>query len=174
MGCCDFGLQARDFHGTVVIEGNGQPGCSGPSRDLVHGSGGRIWTQPNVYGYPLAYLVFDPVEAVADAPEPTANPLDPQETCAQVGGAPGTLVHGVVYSGGNVEFSEVFLDGGVVAFQIQATGGSTSYRYNPTYGQAAPPPGFPTGAGRTVVLVRKSHTACVNYAADSHGGSSCQ
>ena len=174
MGCCDFGLQARDFHGTVVIEGNGQPGCSGPSRDLVHGNGGRIWTQPNVYGYPLAYLVFDPVEAVADAPEPTANPLDPQETCAHVGGAPGTLVHGVVYSGGNVEFSEVFLDGGVVAFQIQATGGSTSYRYNPTYGQAAPPPGFSTGAGRAVVLVRKSLTACVNYAADSHGGSSCQ
>jgi len=140
----------------------------------VHGSGGRTWTQPNVYGYPLAYLVFDPVEAVADAPEPTANPLDPQETCAHVGGAPGTAVHGVVYSGGNVEFNEVVLDGGVVAFQIQTEGGSASFGYNPTYGQAAPPPGFLAGVGSTVVLVRKSLTVCVNYAADSGGGSSCQ
>jgi hypothetical protein len=158
----------------VVVEGNGQPGCSGASRDLVHGGGGRIRTEPNVYGYPLAYLVFDPVEAVADAPEPTANPLDPQETCAHVGGSPGTAVHGLVYSGGNVEFSEVVLDGGVVAFQIQTQGDLARYGYSPAYGQATPPAGFPVGAGGPVVLLRKSRTVCANYAADSGGGTSCQ
>jgi Tfp pilus assembly protein PilX len=173
-GCCDFTLQANDFHGTVVIEGNGQPGCSGSNRDLVHRNGVRIWTQPNVYGYPLAYLIFDPVEAVAAAPEPTANPLDPQETCADVGGAPGTAVHGIVYSGGNVEFNEAVVDGGVVAFQIQTQAGSSSYRYNPTYGQAAPPPGFAAGVGGPVVLVRKSFMVCADYAADTGGGSPCR
>jgi hypothetical protein len=173
-GCCEFTLQAHDFHGTAVIEGNGGSGCNATSRDLVHRSGARIWTEPNVYGYPLAYLVFDPVEAVADAPEPTASPLDPQETCADVGGAPATEVHGIVYSGGSVEFSEVVVDGGIVAFQLQTQAGPATYGYNPTYGQAAPPPGFPAAVGRAVVLVRKSLALCVNYAADSSGGSPCQ
>ena len=61
-----------------------------------------------------------------------------------------------------------------MAFQIQTHGGSSSFGYNATYGRDAPPPGFPSGAGAAVVLVRKSFVACVNYAADSGGGSPCQ
>jgi hypothetical protein len=126
-----------------------------------------------VYGYPLAYLVFDPVEAVVDGPEPTANPLDGQETCAVQGGGSGTEIHGFVYSGGSAEFEAIDLDGGVLAFQIQARDPLARYRYNPDYASATPPPGFPVGAGNTVVLVRKTLAACTNYAADLGGGSPC-
>jgi hypothetical protein len=169
----DFTIQSRDLHGTVVVEGNGSSGCGG-SRDVWHRNGARIWTESNVYGYPLAYLVFDPVEAVADAPEPTANPLDQQETCADMGSAAGTEIHGIVYSGGNVEFNPIVVDGGVVAFQIQTQSTGSAYSYNATYGNASPPPGFPDASGNTVVLVRKSFIVCADYAADTGGGTPCR
>jgi Tfp pilus assembly protein PilX len=173
-GCCDFQIQNNDFYGTTVIEGNGQGGCSGGGRDLHHRNGARAFTHTNAYGYPLAYLIFDPVAAVNNAPQPTANPLNQQDTCADMGSASGTEIHGIVYSGGNVDFNPIVVDGGVVAFQIQTQGSSSSYTYNPTYGNVTPPPGFPEGSGNTVVLVRKSFIVCVNYAADTGGGSPCQ
>ena len=173
-GCCEFVLQNHDFYGTAVIEGNGQSGCSGGSRDLQHRNGARAFTRSNAYGYPLAYLIFDPVAAVNKAPQPTANPLNQQDTCADMGSASGTEIHGIVYSGGNVEFNPVVVDGGVVAFQIQTQSSSAAYGYNSTYGDAAPPPGFTDGTGNTVLMVRKSFIVCVNYAADTGGGSSCQ
>ena len=171
-GCCDLSLEGAQLYGTAVIEGNGQAGCSGTARDLRHANGAQAWAQPNVYGYPLSFLLFDPVEAVADGPEPTAVPLDPQETCAAPGGGFGTEVHGMVYSAGNVEFGSIDLEGGVVAFQVQTLGSSSSFRFNSALGQAAPPPGFPTGGG-AVGLVRKSLAPCMNYAADTSGGSPC-
>jgi Tfp pilus assembly protein PilX len=169
----DFTIQSRDLHGTVVVEGNGSAGCGG-SRDVWHKNGSRIWTESNVYGYPLAYLIFDPVDAVSLAPQPTANPLNPQGTCADMGSASGTEINGIVYSGGHVEFNPVVVNGGVVAFEIQTQSTSAAYGYNPTYGIASPPPGFPDGAGNTVVLVRKSFIVCADYAADSGGGSPCR
>lgn len=172
-GCCEFSLDGDRLYGTAVVEGNGAAGCAGAGRDLRHANGAQAWTHPGVYGYPLAYLVFDPVEAVADAPEPTAGPLDPQETCAEPGGGAGTGIHGVIYSGGSVEFGPVGLEGGVVAYQVQTRGGPATYRYNPGYGGSTPPPGFPAAAAHTVVLVRKSVTFCANYAADTGGGGPC-
>lgn len=169
----DFTIQSRDLYGTVVVEGNGSSGCGG-SRDLWHKNGSRIWTATNIYGYPLAYLIFDPVDAVNLAPQPTANPLNPQGVCADMGSASGTEIHGLVYSGGHVEFNPIIMDGGVVAFEIQTQSTASSYGYNPTYGNAAPPPGFPVGSGNTVVLVRKSFLVCADYAADTGGGSSCR
>ena len=73
-----------------------------------------------------------------------------------------------------MEFNPISVDGGVVAFEIQTQGGASRYGYNPTYGNAAPPPGFPVGSGNTVVLVRKSFLVCVDYAADTGGGSPCR
>jgi hypothetical protein len=172
-GCCEFALHGAPLYGSAVIEGNGRDGCDGAGRDLHHANGARAWAQPNVYGYPLAYLVFDPVEAVTDAPEPTASPLDPQEVCAAPGGGAGTEIHGLVYSAGHAEFDAIDLDGGVVAFEVQTRGLGSSYRYNPAFGQATPPPAFPAGAGNAVVLLRKSVTPCVNFAADTGGGSPC-
>ena len=166
-----FSIQRDDFHGVIVVEGNG-----GGGDDLQHRNQARIWTEQTntthgrpVYGYPLAYLIYDP-----ELPAPTANPLVPQNTFADMGSAAGTEIHGIVYSGGNVEFNPINVDGGVVAFQIQTQSTSSSYGYNSTYGNAAPPPGFPVGSGNTVVLVRKSFIVCANYAADTGGGSPCQ
>ena len=169
----DFTIQSRDLHGTVVVEGNASSGCTS-GRDVWHKDGARIWTAANVYGYPLAYLVFDPVEAVADAPEPTSNPLDPQETCMDMGSAVGTEIHGIIYSGGSVEFNPIAVDGGVVAFQVQTRSSASTYGYNDTYGKDAPPAGFPLGGTNTVVLVRKSFLACADYAADTGGGTACR
>jgi hypothetical protein len=169
----DFTIQSNDLHGIVVVEGNGSSGCGG-SRDIWHKNGSRIWTESNVYGYPLAYLLFDPVDALSLAPQPTANPLNPQGVCADVGGVSGTEIHGIVYSGGHVEFNPVVVDGGVVAFEIQTQSTSSSYSYNGTYGNAAPPAGFPEATGNTVVLVRKSFIVCADYAADTTGGTACR
>jgi hypothetical protein len=166
-----FSTQQSDFHGVIVVEGDG-----GGGDDLQHRNQSRIWTEQTntthgrpVYGYPLAYLVYDP-----ELPAPTANPLVQQDTFADMGSAAGTEVHGIVYSGGNVEFNPVILDGGVVAFQIQTQGTSSAYSYNPAYGNVTPPPGFPEGSGNTVLMVRKSFIVCVNYAADTGGGTPCQ
>jgi Tfp pilus assembly protein PilX len=169
----DFTIQSQTLFGTVVVEGNGADNCNS-GRDVWHKNGANVTTASNVYGYPLAYLVFDPVEAVADAPEPTANPFNPQETCMDMGSASGTEIHGIVYSGGNVEFNPIVVDGGVVAFQIQTQSSSSIYGYSNTYGNAAPPPGFPVGSGTAVVLVRKSFIVCGDYSADTSGGTPCQ
>ena len=72
------------------------------------------------------------------------------------------------------EFNAVSINGGVLGFEMQTQGGAASYSYNPTYGNAAPPPGFPVGSGNTAVLVRKSFLVCVDYAADTAGGSACR
>jgi hypothetical protein len=172
-GCCDFALRGADLHGTAVVEGNGLSGCGTGGRDLHHTNGARAWIRPSVYGYPLAYLVFDPVGAVTDPPKPTANPLNPQETCADLGGGSGTEIHGIVYSGGGAEFDAIGVDGGTVAFQVQTRGSGSTYRYNPAHGDAAPPPGFPVESGRRVILLPKSLAFCANYAADTGGGSPC-
>jgi hypothetical protein len=162
-----FTIQSRDLHGVVVVEGDGAANCTG-NRDVQHRNGARIWTETNVYGYPLAYLVYDP-----QLPAPTANPLAPQNTCADMGSAAGTEIHGILYSGGNVELNPIVMDGTVLAFQIQTQASSSVYGYNATYGNAAPPPGFPVGSGNQVVLIRKSFIVCSSYADDSGGGSAC-
>jgi len=179
-----FQLQSNDLNGIVVIEGNGVADCNS-NRDLNHKNGARIWTKQtmswdgtnaygNLYGYPLAYLIYDPVAAVANAPQPTANPLNPQNTCADMGSASGTEIHGLIYSGGHTQFNPVAVDGGVIAFEIQTQSSSAIYGYNTTFGNAAPPPGFPTGSGNQVILVRKSFLVCADYNADTGGGTSCR
>jgi hypothetical protein len=114
-------------------------------------------------------LIYDP-----ELPAPTANPLAPQSTFTDMGSASGTEINGLVYSGGHVQFNPVVVNGGVVAYEIQTQATSAAYGYNPTYGNATPPPGFPVSSGNTVVLVRKSFIVCSNYAADTAGGSPCQ
>jgi Tfp pilus assembly protein PilX len=164
-------IQRDDFHGTIVVEGDG-----GGGDDLQHRNQAKIWTEQTntthghpVYGYPLAYLLYDP-----QLPAPTANPFAPQDTFGDMGSAAGTEIHGIVYSGGHIEFNPIIVDGGVVAFEIQTQSTSSSYGYNSTYGNAAPPPGFPIDASNAVILVRKSFLVCADYAADTSGGTSCR
>ena len=167
-----FTIQSHNLRGIVVVEGLGDPQVCPSSKDVWHKNGSKIWTDSTLYGYPLAYLVFDPAMAIANAPQPTANPLNPQPTCMDMGSASGTEIHGIIYSGGNVEFNPVAVDGGVVAFQIQTQSSSAIYGYNELYGDAAPPAGFPVGQGNQVVIVKKSFLVCGNYAAGS--GTACQ
>jgi hypothetical protein len=166
-----FSIQKDEFHGVIVVEGDG-----GGGDDVQHRNQSRLFTEQTntthgrpVYGYPLAYLIYDP-----ELPAPTANPLAPQNTTADMGSASGTEIHGIVYSGGHVGFNPIVVDGGVVAFEIQTQASSSAYSYNPTYGNASPPPGFPVSSGNTVVLVRKSFLVCVDYAADTGGGTACR
>lgn len=169
----DFVIQGPTLFGTVVVEGNGASGCTS-GRDVWHKNGSNVTTATNAYGYPLAYLVFDPVAAVANAPQPTSNPLNPQATCMDMGSAAGTQIHGIIYSGGHVELNPIVVDGGVIAFEIQTQSSSSIYGYNPTYGEDAPPPGFPIDLSNQVVLVRKSFIVCADYAADTGGGTACR
>jgi hypothetical protein len=98
---------------------------------------------------------------------PTVSPYAPQNHTADFG-SNNTQIHGIIYSGGHVQFNPLAFDGGVVAFEIQ-TQGSATYTYNGTYGNATPPPGFMGGVGNQVVIIRKSFIVCVNYAADTGG-----
>jgi Tfp pilus assembly protein PilX len=170
-------IQSATFSGTLVVEGDGSANCNGPNRDMkLKNNGTMTTTQQNttngvaVYGYPLTLLIYDP-----QLPVPTAaNPYAPQNTCADMGSS-NTLVNGIVYSGGHIEFNPISVNGTVLGFELQTQGGAgATYNYNPTYGDAAPPPGFPIGNGNTVVLVRKSFLVCVDYAADTGGGSPCR
>jgi hypothetical protein len=83
----------------------------------------------------------------------------------------------MIYSGGNVEFNSIVVDGSIVAFQIQTQGSSSTYTYRDEYGKAAPPPGFQddsVNSGNTVVLVRKSFIVCADYTAYTGGGTACR
>ena len=91
-----------------------------------------------------------------------------------MGSASGTEIHGIVYSGGHVEFNPVVVDGGVVAFEIQTQSTSAAYGYNPTYGNARPAAGLPDGSGNTVSWSGSRSSSASNYAADSGGGSPCR
>jgi hypothetical protein len=160
-----------------VVEGDGSNNCNGSNRDMkLKNNGTMTTTQQNttngvaVYGYPLTLLIYDPQQPVPIA----ANPYAYQDTCADMGSS-NTFVNGMVYSGGRIEFDPISVNGTVLGFELQTQGGAgATYNYNPTYGNAAPPPGFPIGSGNTVVLVRKSFIVCADYAADSGGGSPCR
>jgi hypothetical protein len=150
-------------YGTIVVEGNGPPeDCSGGGADLRLGSQTRVYTAANAYGYPLVALIYDPQQ-----PAPTATTR--QETCADLGASGGnTLIYGIVYSGGKVEFNPLALNGGVVAYDVE-TQGSAEYTYNSTYGNAAPPPGFAADSGANVVILRKSFITCSSISANASG-----
>jgi Tfp pilus assembly protein PilX len=177
-------IQDRTVYGTVVVEGDSSGTACPNDKDVLMKTRGKIWTGPNTsdttgwtmprqYGYPLALLVYDP--ELAD-PTPSGTP---QGTCLDMGSAGGgaadrSQIHGLVYSGGHVEFNPFVLDGGVVAWQIQTQSTSSNYAYNYVYGNATPPPGFPKGGGTDVKVVRKSFIVCSNYSDESAGATACQ
>ncbi len=180
------GSNNAQFYGTVVAETNSNnppcPPVTGPCTvqfQVGNGAATAMWAGTNqnppaagwnaqmTYGYPLAALIYDPFEA-----PPTIVPIyAPQPHTADMGSA-NSQIHGMVYSGGHVNFNPLTMDGSVVAYEIQ-TQGSATYTYNPWYGNNSPPPGFPTGPGNTVAIIRKSFVVCVNYHDDSTGATTC-
>ncbi len=175
---------SRQFYGTFVVEGNevDRP-CSDKDFVAGGGAGSQFWAGPNApamaapwvvpatrsrqYGYPLVALIYNP-----DLPPPTVQPTyAPQGTCADLGSSH-TKIYGMIYSGGHVEFNGIQTEGTVVAYEIQ-TRGSAALTYSPLYGDFAPPPSFPVGAGTRLVVIRKSFVACTNYSDDSGGPTAC-
>jgi Tfp pilus assembly protein PilX len=180
-------IQDHSVFGTVVVEGTGTPTsgtnfCTGGDRDAEAKTRSKFYTGPTPatnppagtwgteqYGFPLAFLVFDPVEAKESPSLPTPAG-DPQRTCADMGSAGGgpsdrAQIHGMVYSGGHVEFNPISMDGSVIAWEIQTQATSSNYSYNYSYGDAAPPAGFPKSGGTEVRVVRKSFIVCSSFAA---------
>ncbi|MBI4012179.1 MAG: hypothetical protein HY359_07740, partial [Candidatus Rokubacteria bacterium] len=177
-GTATFGVN-KQFYGTFVVEAN--ENTDPADKDFLIGGGATSqlwagpnsdppaagWTFTNQYGFPMAALIYNP-----DLPPPTVQPTyAPQGTYADLGSS-NSQIHGMVYSGGHVEFNPLTFDGTVVAFEIQ-TQGSATYNYNSYYGNNSPPPGFPYGSGNQVVVIRKSFVVCSNYADDSGAPSGC-
>ncbi|MGH2651173.1 MAG: hypothetical protein ACRDHK_08195, partial [Actinomycetota bacterium] len=178
-------LLQKNFYGTLVAEGDGSTGnCTGANQDVQVKSNALVWTGPggasqplpaggvwgaNQYGYPLAILIYDPELA-----DPTITPTyAPQDTCADLGAAgDNSIIRGIVYSGGHVQFNPLSVDGGIVAFEIQ-TQGSAGYSYNLEYGNASPPAGFPVGSGNLVVVIRKSFIVCSTYSDETAAATVC-
>ncbi len=177
-----FGASRR-FYGTFVVEGNEVDGsCADKDFAAAGGPAAQFWAGPNApamaspwvvpagrswqYGYPLVALIYNP-----DLPPPTVQPYAPQGTCADPG-ASLTAIHGIVYSGGHVELNPVELEGTLLAYGIRAQGSAT-LTYNPVYGDLAPVPGFPAGAGNRVLVVRKAFLECTSYSDDSGGPTAC-
>ncbi len=163
------------FYGTLAVEGTT---AGGPVFSVGNGATAELWSGPSTaaaagwgfsrtYGYPLVAVVYNPA-----LPPPTIQPTyGPQPLTADFGtGTP--RIHGIIYSGGRVQFGPLTLDGSVVAFEIQTRGGA-SYTYNATYGDDTPPSGFPPGAGNRVSVIRKSFVACSGYNDDSGGPTPC-
>lgn len=166
------------YYGTLVVEGTDPAG--GTIYQIGNGATTAVWAGPNSgpavpvgwtfsnqYGYPVVALIYTPYQA-----PPTITPTYlPQNHYADFGSS-NTQVHGMVYSGGHVNFNPLSVDGTIVAFEIQ-TQGSATYNYNPWYGNNTPPPGFPLGGGNEVVVIRKSFVVCTNYSDDSGGPTAC-
>lgn len=162
------------IYGTVAVEGGGSPEeCPGNDSDFAAKAQTQIHTAPQpavpfpatagkVYGYPLVLLLYDPQQ-----PEPTSSTR--QQICADLGAGGGnTIVDGIVYSSGKVEFNPLTLQGGVVAYDVE-TQGSATYTYSNVYANAAPPPGFPPLGGASIAILRKSFVTCTNYSVNSSG-----
>ncbi len=166
----------RQFYGTLAVEGTDAGGIvvavgNGAATQLWAGPNQTPtpvgWTFTNQYGYPLVATIYTPY-----MPAPTIQPTyAPQNTTADFGSA-NTQIHGMIYSGGHVQFNPLSVDGSIVAFEIQ-TQGSATYTYNSWYGNNTPPPGFPVGNSDQVSIIRKSFVVCANYSDDSAGPTAC-
>jgi hypothetical protein len=85
------------------------------------------------------------------------------------------LVSGLIFSGGTVDFSPLTVDGGLIAWDVNITNTGTRITYNPTYGNAAPPPAFATPPGGDgVVIIPSTWVHCTDYAVQTTGPTACQ
>jgi hypothetical protein len=164
-------------NGTVVLHGNGVGGGGG-NKDFGLTGTNRVTTRPCTgvppapspispgCGYPLAILAYNPNEAAPTTAAGQTIQLDLSNATS--------LVSGLIYSGGTADFSPLTVDGGLIAWDVNITNTASRITYNPTYGNAAPPPAFsmpPDGAG-----VRKfppTWVHCTYYANETTGSTPC-
>lgn len=159
--------QAVNIFGTLVVEGNANDKnktviCTGgPAPNPIPTnfnppcptSGGGT-----AYGYPMGLLTYNPKLAY-----PTITPSYAKQPINTDFGTPNTVINGIVYSGGNVAFNPINVNGSTVAFGIDLQASSATYQYVPDYGNASPPAGFPPSASNPVVHLQKSFVMCDRY-----------
>jgi len=169
-----------EINGTVVVHGNGIAGGGG-NKDFGLTGTNRVTTRPcntpvggtplagtaSPYcGYPLAILAYNPNEAAPTSASGQTIQLDLSNSTS--------LVSGLIYTGGTADFSPLTVDGGLIGWDVNITNTSSRITYNPTYGNAAPPPAFSTptdGAG--VLLFPATWVHCTYYANETGGPTPC-
>jgi Tfp pilus assembly protein PilX len=169
-----------EVNGTVVVHGNGAGG-GGANKDFGLTGTNRVTTRPcntpvggtplagtaSPYcGYPLAILAYNPNEAAPTTAAGQTIQLDLSNSTS--------LVSGLIYSGGTADFSPLTVDGGLIAWDVNVTNTASRITYNPTYGNAAPPPAFtmpPDGSGVRVFPPTWVH--CTYYASQTAAPTPC-
>jgi len=156
-------------NGTVVLHGNG---VGGPAQtDFGLTGTNQVTTRQctgglNTCGYPLAILAYNPNEAAPTTAVGQTIQLDLSNSTS--------LVHGLIYTGGTADFSPLTVDGGLIGWDVNVTNTASRITYNPTFGNAAPPPAFtmPTdGAGVQIYPATWVH--CTYYSNDTSAPTPC-
>ncbi|PYM54314.1 MAG: hypothetical protein DMD79_24800 [Candidatus Rokuibacteriota bacterium] len=172
-GSLTMTVQAVFVYGTLVVEGNlevkNPDFCTGgPAPGPASNTTSPLSICGNVtvtaYGYPLAILMYEPT-----LPPPV--PGTPQ-TITLDHGTSNTYINGYVYTSGTASLNPVHLNGGIVAFAFTLQGTSSDYIYQRLYGDAAPPPGFPSS--NVTVGYHKTFIVCADYHDESSGATACQ
>ena len=163
-----------EVNGTVVLHGNGIGGGAS-NKDFGLTGTNRVTTRPCTVGspapspgcgYPLAILAYNPNEPAPTAAVGQTIQLDLSNSTS--------LVSGLIYSGGTADFSPLTVDGGLIAWDVNITNTASRITYNPTFGNAAPPPAFtmPTdGAG--VQMFPPTWVHCTYNANETSGPTPC-
>ena len=183
----DFGWFAADqftiseVNGTVVLHGDGVAGSG--HKDFGLQGTNRVATHPCAAGspgpapgcgYPLAILAYNPNEAAPTTSTGQTLLIDISNSNSQISG--------IVYTGGTADFNPVTVDGSLIGWDVNISNLNDRITYNPTYGNAAPPPAFTSpiaGSGGGIAQYPATWVHCTNYtdgtgADDFNGPTPCQ
>ena len=85
-----------------------------------------------------------------------------------------STVHGLIFSGGTADFNPLTVDGGLIAWDVNVTNTASRITYNPTFGNAAPPPAFtmPTD-GSGVQIYPATWVHCTYYSSETSAPTPC-
>jgi hypothetical protein len=163
-----------EINGTIVLHGDHTGGPS--NKDFGLTGTNRVTTFPCTgvpagtpspgCGYPLAILAYNPNEVAPTSAAGQTIQLDLSNSTSNVSG--------LVYTGGTADFNPLTVDGGLIGWDVNITNTASRVTYNPTYGNAAPPPAFsvPTdGAG--VLMFPATWVHCTYYANEWSGPTPC-
>jgi hypothetical protein len=163
-----------EINGTVVLHGNGVGG-GGSNKDFGLTGTNQVTTRPcntlagtpaPYCGYPLAILAYNPNETPPTTAVGQTIQLDLSNATSQV--------HGLIFSGGTADFNPLTVDGGLIAWDVNITNTASRITYNPTFGNAAPPPAFtmPTD-GSGVQIYPATWVHCTYYSSETSAPTPC-
>jgi hypothetical protein len=168
-------IRGGAVQGTVVVHGDGPGGLpiafalQGQSQVTTHPCpAGSPLPSPGC-GYPLAILAYNPSEPAPTVVTGQSMHLELSNSSLR------TLVSGLIYTGGTAHVSPLTVNGGLIGHDVNIETTSTRMTYDPTYGNAAPPPGFETSTGgsSSVLMYPATWVHCTYYANETDGPSPC-